>query len=328
MPLAQSPFFHPAMALRRTLSSRFLHSRNFATQQPLTAPTLPKRDLPEAPKIASAHRRISHSAAIFDGAPPSPYAPFPIRDDLMKRIRSSLSPDRIHPIAPLPPPKSGIETNKIKISVQDARKLLQYSRIEKARTKLRAIPKAFISYSDFLQICREIAGGSDDVAAALDNSGAVVVVGAVVFLRPEYLAQAIESVIEPQTTSDPRRSELKQMEIEKAFIDSKAEAQVRRELWAGLGFAIFQTAAFMRLTFWELSWDVMEPVCFFTTSIYFMMGWAFFLRTSKEPCFEGFFAGRFAAKQSRLMKAHSFDLSRFNELRTAFRAGPQEWSRG
>lgn len=101
--------------------------------------------------------------------------------------------------------------------------------------------------------------------------------------------------------NDPRRIELKELEAVKTVIDVKAHSLVRRELWAGLGYLILQTAGFMRLTFWELSWDVMEPICFYVTSMYFMAGYAFFLRTSKEPSFEGFYQSRFAAKQRKLM---------------------------
>ena len=35
---------------------------------------------------------------------------------------------------------------------------------------------------------------------------------------------------------------------------------VRAILWAGLAGFMLQWALFLRLTFWELSWDVMEPV--------------------------------------------------------------------
>ena len=115
----------------------------------------------------------------------------------------------------------------------------------------------------------------------------------------------------------PSWRELEEMENQKTVIDRKAYSLVRRELWCGLGYLIVQTAAFMRLTFWELSWDVMEPICFYVTSVYFMAGYAFFLRTSKEPSFEGFFQSRFNAKQKRLMKIRDFDVGRYNELRTA-----------
>lgn len=108
------------------------------------------------------------------------------------------------------------------------------------------------------------------------------------------------------------------MQKQKAAIDQKADSLVRRELWLGLAYLVVQTTAFMRLTFWELTWDVMEPICFYVTSIYFMGGYAFFLRTSKEPSFEGFYQSRFTAKQKKLFKLHNFDVERYNELQKIF----------
>lgn len=133
------------------------------------------------------------------------------------------------------------------------------------------------------------------------------------------VAKAIQDII-PIPGANPnvaRMKELEDMEKQKSLIDQKADSLVRRELWLGLGYLVLQTAGFMRLTFWELSWDVMEPICFYVTSTYFMAGYAFFLRTSKEPSFEGFFQSRFDAKQKRLMKDHNFDLDRYEELRKA-----------
>lgn len=121
---------------------------------------------------------------------------------------------------------------------------------------------------------------------------------------------------------DSEREELEEMEKEKAAIDNRADTLVRRELWGGLGFLVVQTAAFMRLTFWELSWDVMEPICFYVTSMYFMAGYTFFLRTSKEPSFEAFYQSRFSTKQKRLMNLHNFDIARYNELRAASPLAP------
>lgn len=133
------------------------------------------------------------------------------------------------------------------------------------------------------------------------------------------VAKVLGGLIPLQGTAnlhDPRRRELEELEKQKALIDTKADSLVRRELWGGLAYLVLQTAAFMRLTFWELSWDVMEPICFYVTSIYFMGCYAFFLRTSKEPSFEGFYQSRFHAKQKKLMKVHKFDIHKYNELRT------------
>lgn len=121
-----------------------------------------------------------------------------------------------------------------------------------------------------------------------------------------------------QSQEESRKLELEKLEKQKAEIDKNARSLVRLELQGGLGFMVIQTAWFMRLTFWDLSWDVMEPICFFVTSIYFIMGYAFFLRTSKEPTFEGFFQNRLRTKQRKLMERNNFDLTRYNELRRAF----------
>lgn len=117
--------------------------------------------------------------------------------------------------------------------------------------------------------------------------------------------------------NDPRRKELEEMEARKATIDQKARSSVRGELCCGLAFLVAQGLGFMRLTFWELNWDVMEPICFFTASIDIVLCYAFFLRTSIEPSFRGFYQYRFMAKQRKLMALHNFDFDRYNELRKA-----------
>lgn len=326
------------MALRRMLSARFHHAAKHST------PSLPNARQDHRRLLISAATGVANSQILLqqpavpqsEGAnaisPPPIRFLFPSGDSLIDRIRSSMMRGQIRrdEIAP-PPSRSGtefkgedIESSKMSISVADARKLLKASRIEAARARLRMIPKSYITYAEFAEICLEAASGSDEsareISAALDQSGAVVVLSGIVFLRPDQVVRAIESTIFSQPIERQQRSELNEMEAQKAIIDMKAQAQVKRELWAGLGLIVIQTAGFMRLTFWELSWDVMEPICFFTASIYFMLGYFFFLRTAKEPSFEAFFASRFAAKQRRLMKSQSFDLQKLNKLRKNFNA--------
>ena len=125
-------------------------------------------------------------------------------------------------------------------------------------------------------------------------------------------------------TNEPTRDaatiqEFEQLEIIKSDIDKRADDMVRRELMAGLGFAVAQTIGFFRLTFWELSWDVMEPICYYVSSTYFMAGYAFFIRTAKEPTFQGFYKSRFQTKQKRLIKMLDFDIDRFTKLQKMHR---------
>ena len=61
----------------------------------------------------------------------------------------------------------------------------------------------------------------------------------------------------------------------------------------------------------------MEPICFYVTSAYFMVGYAFFIRTSREPSFEGFFQSRFRVKQMKIMKMEGFDVEKYIRLKKA-----------
>ncbi|KAI3760884.1 hypothetical protein L1987_51285 [Smallanthus sonchifolius] len=198
----------------------------------------------------------------------------------------------------------------------DAKKILRASQMETLKLKLRCSRKNHVSYDEFIQICVDECSNKDqgvDLAKVLDNSGSVIVLGNVVFLKPEQVVKAINELM--TGGDDFPTKELKEMERWKAEIDHKASKMVQRELWGGLGYLVLQTAAFMRLTFWELSWDVMEPICFYVTSVYFMIGYAYFLRTSREPSFEAVFQSRFRAKQMKLMKMEGFDVNKYNELK-------------
>ncbi len=48
-------------------------------------------------------------------------------------------------------------------------------------------------------------------------------------------------------------------------------------LWAGLALLILQWGVFLRLTFFELSWDVMEPISYFFSSLWGIMAYAYFM---------------------------------------------------
>ncbi|KAF8084552.1 hypothetical protein N665_0713s0005 [Sinapis alba] len=71
---------------------------------------------------------------------------------------------------------------------------------------------------------------------------------------------------------------------------------------------------FFRLTFWEFSWDVMEPITFFTTATGIIVGYAYFLMTSRDPTYQDFMKRLFLSRQRKLLKSRKFDVERFKEL--------------
>ncbi|KAL5173341.1 Calcium uniporter protein 2, mitochondrial [Glycine soja] len=300
------------MAFKKTLAQRLLNITKISnyriSSSEVRSPNPTKADI--APDPGDNRRFLHKRTAVF----PPELRPPPPAGSLLQRLREmDISKSRIR-LDGLAPP----ETDQ-PVAPEHVRKVIRAVQIETVKSKLRKVPQSCVSYSEFIRMCSENCSDQEQamsVAKILDDSASVIIIGDVVFLRPEQVAQTIQSLL---TVPEPKmhesvRKELEELEKEKATIDNKANTMVRRELWAGLGFLVVQTAAFMRLTFWELSWDVMEPICFYVTSMYFMAGYAFFLRTSKEPCFEGFYQSRFSSKQKRLMKLHNFDIERYNEL--------------
>ncbi|PKA51025.1 hypothetical protein AXF42_Ash007682 [Apostasia shenzhenica] len=290
-----------AMAYRRNLAHRFLdiakNTSSYQIRGSAGSPDLLRRPI------------------VLPAVLPDCFSP-PVGNKLIDIIRD-LNANRIRSDLPLPPSPNAADPGRM--TVEEAKKVLRASQMETVRARLSSMQSSSISYSEYLRICREESSSEDSakaIALSLDESGSVIAIGSSVFIRPGEVARAIQRVIAPQIIGekDERIKELKEMEAKKAEIDKRAAAGVRRELWCGLGLLVAQTLGFMRLTFWELSWDVMEPVCFFVTSIYFMAGYAFFLRTSNDPSFEGFFDSRFAAKQRRIMRKCGFDPNRFREL--------------
>ncbi|KMT08501.1 hypothetical protein BVRB_6g137880 isoform B [Beta vulgaris subsp. vulgaris] len=316
------------MAFKKTLVQRLFNLSRFSTpavsKTPAGKPPEPsriKRNMQRRPLYQSANSPAPSGLRLFP----------PTGENLVEKLKSmNIAKDRIQLSGLLPLPHVTSDTAReddspAGLSVSEVRKVLRASQVEMIRERLEEVEKDWVTYERFMELIEKSCGGNKEqalgFAKTLDDSGSVIVLGNAVCLRPHQVTKAIQSLVTPSVVldpNDPRREELELMEEQKMELDRKAEALVRRELWAGLGYMVVQTAAFMRLTFWELSWDVMEPICFYVTSAYFMLGYAFFLRTSKEPSFEGFFHSRFSAKQKRLMKSHNFDLERYNELRKAF----------
>ncbi|OEL36558.1 Calcium uniporter protein 2, mitochondrial [Dichanthelium oligosanthes] len=331
------------MAFHRTMARRLWAGKNAAAsgaaipKAPAAAPVPPaRRPLPsvdDCPTLAFLRPKptaVGYSTATVP-LPAHCFPALPVGDQLFRRLRlDGLIPPVVSTVT-RPPEEAGV-------TVEQARKVARAAEMEVARARLRSNPQSVVSGSEFAALCVDIAGGVEGgrrLARALDESGVVIVLGDAVFLRPDMLAKAIGSIILPAAKqqqlapragdndeSEARRRELDAMEAQKAAIDADAAAHVRRELWCGLGLVAAQTLGFMRLTFWELSWDVMEPVCFYVTSFYFMSGYAFFMRTATEPSFEGFFRSRLASRQRRFMRARGFDVDRYNALRLGLGLAP------
>ncbi|XP_075100140.1 calcium uniporter protein 4, mitochondrial-like [Nicotiana tabacum] len=112
-------------------------------------------------------------------------------DKLKEKLRSmNVTGERIR-FEGLDPPAPTMETADFsgetmgRITVNDARKILRFSQLEKVRSRLRDMLMNSISYSKFVEICSEVCSNREqglEFAKILDDSG--IVFGDVVLFCP------------------------------------------------------------------------------------------------------------------------------------------------
>ncbi|QCD77945.1 protein MA [Vigna unguiculata] len=207
------------------------------------------------------------------------------------------------------------------ISFSEAKKLMRLVNVESLKMKLGMEGKEVICYSELLEACESmgIARSPEEAAAfarVLDEAGVVLLFRDKVYLHPDKVVDLVRRAVPLALTAenDPIREEFKILQEKKEEIDVLAHKHVRRILWSGLGFGLVTVSLFFRLTFWEFSWDVMEPIAFFTTTTGLVIGYAYFLFTSRDPTYQDLMKRLFLSRQKKLFKSHSFDIQRFKEL--------------
>ncbi|KAH0694447.1 hypothetical protein KY285_021544 [Solanum tuberosum] len=257
------------MAIRRILAKRLSSTLKIDPLPPLTV--LERSHIPATPPDSVngdffgrflQRREINHVARLPE------FLSIPVGEKLREKLRSmNATGERIR-FERLAPPAPSTATALLpaetmgKITVNDAKKILKISQLEKVKSRLREIPMNSISYSEFVEICDEFCCNREqslDFAKMLDESGSVIVLGDIVFLRPYQVAKSMNKIISESIASpnDPRRRELEQMEKQKALIDQKAQSLARfysdaRPTYPGKWFSMLA----QHTTRHSLAWDV------------------------------------------------------------------------
>uniref|UniRef100_A0A453HPN3 Calcium uniporter protein C-terminal domain-containing protein n=2 Tax=Aegilops tauschii subsp. strangulata TaxID=200361 RepID=A0A453HPN3_AEGTS len=253
--------------------------------------------------------------------------------------------------SPPPQPRRGPDAE---VTPAEARRLVRLVGVEALKRRLREDGRGeVVGYGELLDACVEAGaartrGEAEVLARAMDDAGVVLLFRDKAYLHPEkrlfsdssscarrallvkvmptpvksiqastshvvdLVRRAVPLALAPD--NDTRKEEFKQLQEKKEEIDKLAHKQVRRVLWTGLGFFMFQVGIFFRLTFWEFSWDVMEPIAFFTTTSGLLVGYAYFVITSRDPTYQDFMERMFDSRRRKLCVKHGFNMEKYLEL--------------
>lgn len=98
------------------------------------------------------------------------------------------------------------------------------------------------------------------------------------FLSPAEVDTAVAATLpacaeQVQARLAEVRGQLVGLEAAKRSIDARARRRMRVVTWGGLGMMTAQWTLLFRLAYFELSWDVVEPIGFFLGGLYSIAGY-------------------------------------------------------
>lgn len=192
------------MALKRTITKRFIGENTpfnyLSSQKPFNAtksyfhrePLTPSHN-PSPTNDAGFFRRFLQRRKINQSSTMSlpELFSFPVGERLREKLYKPNREQRLR--------FEGLQNpvNSVVISVDDAKKILRVSQLNKVRTELKEISANSITYSEFVTFCIDICGNHDqgvESSKMLDEAGDVIVLGNVVFLHPDQVLLAFKSL--------------------------------------------------------------------------------------------------------------------------------------
>ncbi|KAM6915841.1 calcium uniporter protein, mitochondrial [Xenentodon cancila] len=110
-------------------------------------------------------------------------------------------------------------------------------------------------------------------------------------------------------------SQLRPLEKVKEELSKKAERRTTWVLWGGMAYMATQFGILARLTWWEYSWDIMEPVTYFITYGTAMAMYAYFVLTRQEYVYPDARDRQYLLFLHKGVKRTRFDIEKYNKLK-------------
>ena len=86
-------------------------------------------------------------------------------------------------------------------------------------------------------------------------------------------------------------------------------------MWGLVAYMSAQTVVVTRLTFWDLSWDIMEPICYINSVLIGALGVWWFGITRSDPIYKNVWNVFSQKRTRRFSKKMGFDEARYVSLR-------------
>ncbi|XP_039273867.2 calcium uniporter protein, mitochondrial-like [Styela clava] len=110
------------------------------------------------------------------------------------------------------------------------------------------------------------------------------------------------------------RTQLEPLEKVKKELEDKANFRTNLLVWGGLAYMAAQFGVLARLTWWEYSWDIMEPVTYFITYGTAILMYGYFILTKQEMMYPDARDRQFLRFLHKAADKSKFDVAEYNSL--------------
>ncbi|EGC32744.1 hypothetical protein DICPUDRAFT_81460 [Dictyostelium purpureum] len=217
--------------------------------------------------------------------------------------------------------------------------ILKQAKVAKLQERLSLDPRTKITFTEFEGICKDFGINESDiktVSNALSQTGSIIYLPnsvnenlkTSVFLKPSHIYQSLEQVLDIENKgvglhkliefkkSDiaELKKEIQPLQEKKDIIDRKSQRRATSLIWMGLGYCFAQAAVLARLTWWDLSWDVIEPVSYQVTFASVLIAYTYFAVTKTEFTYEALHNRLFSKRQEKLFRRYNFPKDQYFAL--------------
>lgn len=111
------------------------------------------------------------------------------------------------------------------------------------------------------------------------------------------------------------KNEVHPMEDKREQINQLATKRTTTMTWVGLGLMSVQFGILARLTWWEYSWDIMEPVTYFVTYGTAVLAYAYFVLTKQEYVLPQVADRQYLITFHKNAKKVGLDVDKYNKIK-------------
>eukprot|EP01102_Stenamoeba_stenopodia_P002465 TRINITY_DN1229_c0_g1_i1.p1 TRINITY_DN1229_c0_g1~~TRINITY_DN1229_c0_g1_i1.p1 ORF type:complete len:331 (-),score=93.90 TRINITY_DN1229_c0_g1_i1:227-1219(-) len=215
----------------------------------------------------------------------------------------------------------------------DVQTILKKSDSAALRKALESDTREKISLSEYLTIAAKYGFSEKDakqLALSFTDAGVIMylpnstdpALQTLVHLKPQNVFTALYKAIDfngsrIQTSLAELQAMKEDFERKKDLkdqLDDKAHRAANRLIYLGGAWLFVQAAVLARMTWWEFSWDIVEPITYFVTFTGALIGYLYFATTKSEYTYEDLRDRLARTRREKFYERANFDPVAYQEL--------------